>query len=139
MLLHSGDGFHGAHEATSDDSVALARAACELATDRDVSAIAIFTLTGRNARIMSKARPRVPILAFTPDVKTYQRLPLLWGVTPYLIPQADTVEAMLAHVEAGMLYDSPVQSGQQVIVIAGLPPSRMLPANFILLHTVGRS
>ena len=131
--------FHGAHEATSDDSVALARAACELATDRDVSAIAIFTLTGRNARIMSKARPRVPILAFTPDVKTYQRLPLLWGVTPYLIPQADTVEAMLAHVEAGMLYDSPVQSGQQVIVIAGLPPSRMLPANFILLHTVGRS
>ena len=46
---------------------------------------------------------------------------------------------MLAHVEAGMLYDSPVQAGQQVIVIAGLPPSKMVPANFILLHTVGRS
>ena len=131
--------WHGAHESTSDDSVALARAACELATDRDVSAIAIFTLTGRNARIMSKARPRVPILAFTPDQKTYQRLPLLWGVAPYLIPQADTVEAMLAHVEAGMLYDSPVRAGQQVIVIAGLPPSKMVPANFILLHTVGKS
>jgi pyruvate kinase len=131
--------WHGAHESTSDDSVALARAAGELATDRDVSAIAIFTLTGRNARIMSKARPRVPILAFTPDPKTYQRLPLMWGVTPYLIPQADTVEAMLAHVEASMLYDSPVRAGQQVIVIAGLPPSKMVPANFILLHTVGKS
>jgi pyruvate kinase len=131
--------WHGAHESTSDDSVALARAACELAADRDVSAVAIFTLTGRNARIMSKARPRVPILAFTPDSKTYQRLPLLWGVAPYLIPQADTVEAMLAHVEAGMLYDSPVRAGQQVIVIAGLPPSKLVPANFILLHTVGRS
>jgi pyruvate kinase len=131
--------WHGATESTSDDSIALARAARELAHDRDVSAIAIFTLTGRNARIMSKARPEVPILAFTPDPKTYQRLPLLWGVTPYLIPQADTVEAMLAHVEAGMLYDSPVRAGQQVIVIAGLPPSRLVPANFILLHTVGRT
>ncbi len=131
--------WHGSHESTSDDSVALARAACELAADRDVSAIAIFTLTGRNARIMSKARPRVPILAFTPDPKTYQRLPLLWGITPYLIPQASTVEAMLAHVEAGMLYDSPVRAGQQVIVIAGLPPSQLVPANFILLHTVGKS
>jgi pyruvate kinase len=131
--------WHGATESTSDDSVALARAARELAHDRDVTAVAIFTLTGRNARIISKARPHVPILAFTPDSKTYQRLPLLWGVTPYLIPQADTVEAMLAHVEAGMLYDSPVRAGQQVIVIAGLPPSKLVPANFILLHTVGRS
>ena len=131
--------WHGATESTSDDSVALARAARELAHDRDVTAVAIFTLTGRNARIISKARPHVPILAFTPDAKTYQRLPLLWGVTPYLIPQADTVEAMLAHVEAGMLYDSPVRPGQQVIVIAGLPPSKLVPANFILLHTVGRS
>jgi pyruvate kinase len=131
--------WHGANESTSDDSVALARAARELAHDRDVSAIAIFTLTGRNARIISKARPHVPILAFTPDSKTYQRLPIFWGVTPYLIPQADTVEAMLAHVEAGMLYDSPVRPGQQVIVIAGLPPSRLVPANFILLHTVGKS
>jgi pyruvate kinase len=131
--------WHGVTESTSDDSVALARAARELAHDRDVTAIAIFTLTGRNARIMSKARPHVPILAFTPDPKTYQRLPMLWGVTPYLIPQADTVEAMLAHVEAGMLYDSPVRAGQQVIVIAGLPPSKLVPANFILLHTVGRT
>jgi pyruvate kinase len=131
--------WRGSTESTSEDSVALARAARELATDRDVSAIAIFTLTGRNARIMSKARPHVPILAFTPDPRTFQRLPLLWGVTPYLIPQADTVEAMLAHVEAGMLYDSPVRAGQQVIVIAGLPPSKLVPANFILLHTVGKS
>jgi pyruvate kinase len=92
--------WHGMTESTSDDSVALARAARELAQDRDVSAIALFTHTGRNAIIMSKARPRVPILAFTPDPRTYLRLSILWNVTPYLIPQAESVEAMLAHVEA---------------------------------------
>jgi pyruvate kinase len=131
--------WHGAVESTSDDSIALARAARELAHDRDVTAIAIFTLSGRNARIMSKARPHVPILAFTPELKTHLRLSLLWGVTPYLIPHADSVEAMLAHVEAAMLLNSPVRPGQQVILIAGLPTNKMVPANFILLHTVGKS
>ncbi len=131
--------WHGMAEATGEDSVALARAARELALDRDVTAIAIFTRTGRNARIMSKARPHTPILAFTPEPKTHPRLALLWGVTAYLIPQADSVEAMLAHVEAAMLLNSPVRPGQQVIIIAGVPADKLVPANFILLHTVGRS
>jgi pyruvate kinase len=126
-------------EATLDDSVALARAARELALDRGVTAIAIFTRTGRNARIMSKARPDVPILVFTPEAKTYPRIALMWGVTPYLIPQADSVEAMLAHVESAMLLNSPVRPGQQVIIIAGIPANQLVPANFILLHTVGKS
>ncbi len=127
------------NEITSDDSIALARAARELAHDREVQAIAVFTLTGRNARVLSKTRPSVPILAFTPDPQTHLRMNLMWGVTPYLVPQADSVEAMLAHVEAAMLLNSPVRPGQQVILIAGLPPTKLVPANFILLHTVGRS
>jgi hypothetical protein len=32
-----------------------------------------------------------------------------------------------------------VRAGQQVIVIAGLPANAIVPANFILLHTVGHS
>ncbi|MGQ0601382.1 MAG: pyruvate kinase [Anaerolineales bacterium] len=127
------------NEVTSDDSIALARAASELAHDREVQAIAVFTLTGRNARVLSKTRPNVPILAFTPDPKTHLRMSLMWGVIPYLVPHADSLETMLAHVEAALLLNSPVRPGQQVILIAGLPPTKLVPANFILLHTVGRS
>jgi pyruvate kinase len=123
---------------TDDDSLALAQATRELAHDRNVSAIAVFTRSGRNANTISKARPHVPILAFTPDPKTYTRLPLVWGVTPYLIPQVDSVEAMIAHVEAAMLLNSPVRAGQQVILMAGLPTAQTASVNFILLHTVGR-
>lgn len=130
--------WRGAIEVTNEDSVALARAARELARDRKVSAIAIFTLTGRNARMMSKARPDVPILAFTPEAKTFARMGLMWGVTPYLVPHADSLETMLAHVEAALLLNSPVRPGQQVILIAGLPPTKLAPANFIMLHTVGK-
>ena len=66
------------------------------------------------------------------------RLPLVWGVIPYLIPEVDSVEAMIAHVEAAMLLNSPVRPGQQVILMAGLPTVQLAPVNFILLHTVGR-
>lgn len=139
--LHRWGRWHGtgADEVTSDDATALTRAARELAHDRDVSAIAIFTKTGRTARLMSKARPRVPILAFTPVEPTYARLALLWGVTPYLVPHAESMEDMLAHVEAAMLLDSPVRPGQQVVLIAGMPVAAQGAANMVLLHTVGRS
>jgi pyruvate kinase len=64
-------------QATEDDSVALALAARELAHDRNVTAIAVFTRSGRNAHTISKARPDVPILAFTTNAQTYSRLPLV--------------------------------------------------------------
>ena len=128
-----------AEQATEDDSVALAQAARELAHDRNVTAIAVFTRSGRNAHTIAKARPNVPILAFTPNVGTYTRMPLVWGVSPYLIPEVDSVEAMIAHVEAAMLLNSPERAGQQIILMAGLPTGVSATVNFILLHTLGQS
>ena len=123
--------------ATQTDSLSITRAARELAHDRDVAAIAVFTETGRTALYMSKARPRVPILAFTPERITYQRLGLYWGVTPFLVPYATTVETMLAHVETAIMASSNLQPGQQVVLISGFPVGMMREPNFALLHTIG--
>ena len=86
-----------------DDTLFITKAANELAHDKDVSAIAVFTSSGRTARMMSKGRPGVPILAFTPEERTFRRLPLMWGVIPHLVPHAESVEVMLAHVEAAII------------------------------------
>ncbi len=120
-----------------DDAAAIANAARELAHDRDVAAIAVFTRSGRTAVIMAKARPCVPILAFTPEPRTYQRLAMVWGVTPYIVPFAETVEEMIAHVEAALRSSGIVQPGQQVVLISGFPVGAMCPPNMALLHTVG--
>jgi pyruvate kinase len=120
-----------------DDAAAIANAARELAHDRDVAAIAVFTRSGRTAALMAKARPCVPILAFTPEPRTYQRLAMMWGVTPYIVPFADTVEKMIAHVEAALRSSGIVQPGQQVVLISGFPVGAMCPPNMALLHTVG--
>ncbi|HSO26578.1 MAG TPA: pyruvate kinase alpha/beta domain-containing protein, partial [Anaerolineales bacterium] len=124
---------------THDDALSMTRAARELAHDRNVAAIAVFTETGRTAQLVSKSRPQVPILAFTPVEATYNRLPLMWGVMPYLVPFRDTLEGMLAEVEKAIVTATPIQAGQQVVLISGFPVGSMRPPNIALLYTLGES
>jgi pyruvate kinase len=124
-------------EPAQDDAISITRAARELAHDRNVSSIAVFTQTGRTALLMSKARPRVPVIAFTPEVKTLNRLGLFWGVKPLLIPHASTVEAMLAHVDNGLISSTQHEMGEQVVMISGFPIGSLRQPNFALLHTIG--
>jgi pyruvate kinase len=121
-----------------DDAVAIARAARELAQDRDVEAIAVFTRTGRTAILMSKVRPEVPILAFTPVEETFRHLALAWGVTPYRVPWADTMEEMITHVETTLRECGLVQPGGQVVLVTGFPVRDIRLPNMALLHTVGK-
>jgi pyruvate kinase len=121
----------------SDDAAATTQAACDLAHDREARAIAVFTRSGRTALLMSKARPSMPILGFTPEGKTYQRMALHWGVEPHLIPMADSVEEMIGHVEDSLLRGGQVQIGDRVVLVASLPVGAMGPANMTYLHTIG--
>jgi len=123
-------------DSSHDDAVSITRAARSLALDRDVEAVAVFTQSGRTARLMSKARPNVPILAFTPVEETYQYLALLWGTTPYLIPHAESIEEMISHVDTAVIEGTPVKPGQEIVLIAGFPIQKMVPPNLALLHTV---
>ena len=119
----------------ASDAASIARAAHELAHDGNVTAVTCFTLQGRSARLISKIRPGVPILAFTPMEETYRQLPFLWGVTPHLVPHADSLEAMIHDVDAALV--NVVNPGDQVVVICGFPVGAMGAPNMALLHTVG--
>jgi len=123
-------------EVTQDDALSITAAARELAHDRNVAAIAVFTQTGRTALLMSKARPHLPILAFTPFESTYKRLSLLWGVSPHLVPYVDTLNSMLESVEKAIVSSTSIQAGQQVVLISGFPVGAMCPPNLALLHTI---
>lgn len=122
---------------TEDDAYYVTLAARELAHDRNVAAIAAFTKSGRTALLMSKARPRVPILAFTPNPQTYRRMGLFWGVQPHLVEHSNTLEEMIHVVEASMVTSALIRPGQQIVVICGFPVSASRPTNLALLHTVG--
>lgn len=118
------------------DAASMARAAHELARDRDVTAVAVFTSRGSTAWLVSKIRPVKHILAFTPDLQTYRKLAFLWGVYPLLVPYVNTLEAMIGYVDKAMM-ESGIQQGEQVVMVCGFPVGAMRPPNMALLHNVG--
>lgn len=118
------------------DAASMARASIELAHDPDVTAVAVFTMQGRSAWLMSKARPDKRILAFTPDLNTYYQLAFLWGVQPHLVPYAHTLDEMISQVDAALLSKG-IEAGQQVVLVCGYPVGAMRPPNLALLHKVG--
>ena len=119
------------------DAASMARAAQVLANDQNVTAVGCFTMQGQTALLMSKIRPRVPIMAFTPHAETAQRLTLMWGVRPQIVPFSNSLEEMIEHVDTALRQSQVVQSGDQVVVVCGFPVGALRPPNMALLHTVG--
>lgn len=119
------------------DPVSITKAAKELAMDRDVAAIVVFTQSGKTARLMSKVRPPVPIFAFTPELSTFRKMGMYWGVTPILVPYADTLEMMIKHVETAIATTTDLAPGEQVVLISGFPVGAYRQPNLALLYTLG--
>ncbi|MDO8755702.1 MAG: pyruvate kinase, partial [Anaerolineales bacterium] len=118
------------------DAASMARAANALAKDPEVRAVAVFTMQGRSAWLVSKSRPSKQILAFTPVAETFNQLAFLWGVQPHHAKYANSMDDMLSDVDAALLI-SGIQPGQQVVLICGYPVGAQRPPNMALLHTVG--
>ena len=124
-------------EALQDDALVITNAAKSLAHDRNVSNIVVFTQSGKTALLMSKARPRVPIMAFTPEPDTLPILSLFWGVKPILVPFANSLEEMVVTVDNYLRATQRCKVGEQVVVISGFPVGAMRLPNLALLHTIG--
>ncbi|MBV6391918.1 MAG: Pyruvate kinase [Anaerolineales bacterium] len=118
------------------DAASMSRAANALAGDPEVEAVAVFTMRGRSAWLMSKARPPKKILAFTPEAETFNMLAFLWGVQPHLVKYAVSMDDMLAEVDS-VLLKSGIVPGQQVVLVCGYPIGEQRPPNMALLHAVG--
>ena len=129
--------FNTLQKNREDDAFAISLAAKEIANERRISSIAVFTKSGRSAILQSKARPNVPILAFTPYERTYRRLGLYWGVIPYLVPLSNSMEEMIQHVEEALINFSNISTGEKVVLVSGFPIGAMGVTNLALIHTIG--
>lgn len=119
------------------DAASMARAAQALADDKNVTGVACFTMRGQTAWLMSKIRPRVPVMAFTPSPETARRMTFMWGIRPQIVPFVNSLEEMLDHVNGALMRSHVVHSGDQVVLVCGFPVGAVRPPNMALLHTVG--
>lgn len=116
-------------------SEAIADGACKAAHDTNATAIIVFTHSGYTARLISKLRPRVPIIAFTPNEAVLKRIPLYWGVSGKLISHRD-VEILdarfMLEIERSLIKERLVKKGDNIVFVASSP--FLGKPNIIRLH-----
>lgn len=102
----------------------------------DAAALAVLTETGHAAQLLSRIRPRVPILAFTRDPEVYNALALNWGVRPFLLAEPyDRLEEAVDMVKSATLAAGLARPGDRLVIVAGLPLSRQGTTNMIRVET----
>ncbi len=130
--LHTASG----EETSLSFSDALSRAAARVAEELDTVAIAAFTQSGSTARLASKCRPRVPIIAATPLPRTARRCALYWGVQPVLIEPVDSTEAMVEGIERRAREMGLTRPGDVIVVTAGSPVGQQGTTNMMKLQVI---
>lgn len=124
------------HAETSSDSTVVADAAYTAAKAANVQAIVVFTTTGYSARLISRYRPPVKIIAMTDSPETVRRLLVNFGVMPILAPEATTTDGMLDQIDTFLVQKGFLNPGDRVVFVAGQPIGRAGSTNLMKLHRV---
>src|SRR5262245_14638354 len=114
----------------------IAGAACRAAREAGAALIVAFTLSGNTARLLSHFRPRVPVVAFSPNQEVRRRLALLWGVVPRVLEPIQETEAMVRRVEEELLSRGLAQRGEKVVIVFGAPVGQPGKITALRLHTI---
>ncbi|WP_141504082.1 pyruvate kinase [Paenibacillus luteus] len=116
---------------------AISQAVANSALDLRAKAIITSTQSGFTARMVSKYKPKAPIIAVTTDEKVLRRLSLIWGVFAVLGPDADTTDEMFENAVKGAMSTGFLSLGDTVVITAGVPVGRAGTTNLIKIHHIG--
>ncbi|GMK38458.1 pyruvate kinase [Paenibacillus sp. CCS19] len=116
---------------------AISQAVANSALDLEAGAIVTSTESGYTARMVSKYRPKSPIIAVTPNESVMRRLALVWGVVPAYGAEAETTDGMFETAVKGALATGIVGLGDTVVITAGVPVGRAGTTNLIKIHHIG--
>jgi pyruvate kinase len=118
---------------TESISQAVANSALEL----NAKAILTATESGYTARMVSKYRPKCPIIAVTPKDEVLRRLSLVWGVFPIKGDGAKTTDELFELAVDCSISHGFVHLGDLVVITAGVPVGRSGTTNLIKIHQIG--
>jgi pyruvate kinase len=115
----------------------VAELVCHASRELHMRVIAVFTHSGFTARLVSRYRPLVPIVAFSPEVDTRRRMALVWGVCPRNIKNIRHIDGLAEVAEKRLLEEKLVRKGDVVGIVAGMPMGIRGTTNFMKFHVVG--
>ncbi|MBI2743451.1 MAG: pyruvate kinase [Chlamydiales bacterium] len=120
-----------------DISSSVSLAAVKTAYSAKGRAIFAFTNSGFTARLISRFRPQMPIIALTPHKKTYNQMAFNWGVVPVDPAHTSNVQEAFSICRDFAMKRELVQYGDLVTVTAGSPFGMSGSTNMMLVESVG--
>jgi len=118
-------------------SETVAELVCHACRELHMKLIAVFTHSGFTARLVSRYRPLVPIVAFSPEQETRRRMALIWGVFPRNIQDVRKVDGLASVAEKRLLEERLVRKGDVIGIVAGTPMGIRGTTNFMKFHVIG--
>ncbi len=115
---------------------ALALGACETALQVSASAIVAPTRTGRTARLVSKYRPPLPIVALTSHPEVQRQLLLSWRVQTLLTKEFSTSEEIFREAEKTVVKMRLAKKGDRIVIIAGDPKGPSGKTEILKVQTI---
>jgi pyruvate kinase len=116
----------------------VAELVCHASRELHMKLIAVFTHSGFTARLVSRYRPLVPIIAFSPEAATRRRMALIWGVMPAEIKDPQKIDSLASISEKRLLEEGLVRKGDVIGIVAGTPMGIRGTTNFMKFHVIGR-
>lgn len=116
---------------------ALTLAAVKTAYSLNASAIFALTQGGSTARLISRLRPSMPIIAMTPNVKSYHQMAFNWGVIPVFEPECKAMHDAFESLSQYALERRWIEYGDLVIVTAGTPFGVSGSTNMMVVESIG--
>lgn len=126
------------HSIDPDNRVthAVAHSSVNLLHEINAKAIAVFSVSGRTSMFISKHRPSKPVYAFTPSTTIYNRLALIWGLTPIYIPEIEDANRLIVTGETTLLQKQLIQNDDLIVIVSGLALQKG-STNLLKIHRVG--
>ena len=115
---------------------AISHATCGMAIDINARAIAVCSLSGMTARMVSRFRPPVDILGLTTDKKTWHKLALSWGVIPVMCDNYPSTDVLFYSAQKLAKQTLNLTDGDKIVITGGVTNGKSGNTNLIKVATV---
>ena len=122
--------------AMGDFAEAISYSACRTSNVLNAKAIVAATTSGSTARLISKYRPKCPIIAITPNEYVLRKLSLTFGIIPLLCKQFETTDEIISESKKVAKKLSCANDGDDILIAAGFPTTHRGGTNMLKIEKI---
>jgi len=128
--------FASAEFHIKNTSDAISHATCGMSIDLSAKAIVVCTVSGMTARMVSRFRPPVSIIAVTTSESSWRKLALSWGVMPVMIEEFTSTEVMFYHAKKIAIEKLALLPSDKIVITGGTRNGVIGSTNLVKVETV---